>query len=635
MIREICKHCRSYGYSSLLVSLAATLLLGTIPSNVAAAQSQLTESEQIIHVLNRLAYGPRSGDFERVQKMGISAYIEEQLSPETIRDDKADLMLSDFEIIGKNLNELAEYDRPVVARAYRQRQNVLQRAQLADQLLAGDATGDEASQSERLLVTRRSLLNSHISAEVTQLNRPPGDGQLVNVRLLRAVYSERQLLEVMVDFWVNHFNIFIGDLFLTADFSQNAIRPNALGNFEDLLIATATTPTMMYYLDNWLSSAPEEVVQQRLAEGHDVYPGSSERRALAERARKEYFDKAGGLNENYGRELMELHTLGVKGGYTQEDVIQVAKSFTGWTVSTVEVGNPEGHFVFDPLIHEGGDKLVLGETIPAGGMDEGMQILKMLAHHPSTAHHVATKLVRRFVADDPPEEIVDAASTAFMESGGDIKEVLRAIFSSPEFFSREYYLGKMKKPIELVVSALRTVDADIEPGYGQPLGYLNQTLTQMGERLYGHRAPDGYPDVATAWISTNTLFKRMDFAIVLSTGNIPDVSVDIDAAYALFRQLDFPEPTTGQLAGVQSISLQMAENNMMANKMVGDTDSGENNMMVEDSDSGQNNMMGEDSDSGQNNMMGEAKQSSIGQEITDPHVLATVVALGSPRFQKR
>ncbi len=611
-----------YSYSSLLVSLAATLFLGTIPSNVAAAQSQLTESEQIIHVLNRLAYGPRSGDFERVQQMGISAYIEEQLSPETIRDDKADIILSDFEIIGKNLNELAEYDRPVVARAYRQRQNVLQKAQLADQLLAGDTAGSEGSQSERLLVTRRSLLNSHISAEVTQLNRPPGDGQLVNVRLLRAVYSERQLLEVMVDFWVNHFNIFIGDLFLTADFSQNAIRPNALGNFEDLLIAAATTPTMMYYLDNWLSSAPEEVVQQRLAEGHDVYPGSSERRALAERARKEYFDKAGGLNENYGRELMELHTLGVKGGYTQEDVIQVAKSFTGWTVSTVEVGAPEGYFVFDPLIHEGGDKVVLGETIPAGGMDEGMQILKMLAHHPSTAHHVATKLVRRFVADDPPEEIVDAASTAFMESGGDIKEVLRAIFSSPEFFSREYYLGKMKKPIELVVSALRTVGADIEPGYGQPLGYLNQTLTQMGERLYGHRAPDGYPDVATAWISTNTLFKRMDFAIVLSTGNIPDVSVDIDAAYALFRQLDFPVPTTGQLAGVQSFSLQMAENSM-ANKMVGDTDSGENNMMVEDSDSGQN------------NMMGEAKQSSIGQEITDPSVLATVVALGSPRFQKR
>jgi len=414
----------------------------------------------------------------------------------------------------------------------------------------------------------------------------------------------------MVDFWFNHFNIFVNELFLGADYTQTVIRPNALGKFEDLLIATATHPAMMYYLDNWLSSAPEEVVQKRLAAGHDVYPGSSERRALAMRTRQEYFDMASGLNENYGRELMELHTIGVDGGYTQEDVIQVAKSFTGWTVTSAKEGAADGRFVFDPLIHEDGDKVVLGETISSGGMDEGLQILKMLAHHPSTARFVSTKLVRRFVADDPPADVVDAASRAFTDSGGDIREVLRAIFSSPEFFSREHHLGKMKKPIEVVVSALRAVSADIEPGLGAPMNYLSQTLNQMGERLYRHPAPDGYPDFASAWISTNTLFKRMDFAIVLTTGNIPGVTVDIDAAHALFQQLEFPNPTSNQLAGVQSIAQQMSEN-MIANEMEGD------------------------SGMAQNDMMQKAEPSSIGQEITDAGVLATVVALGSPRFQKR
>lgn len=598
-----------WGRSSLLFSLAVSFLLGVVVAD-SAAQSQLTESERIIHVLNRLAYGPRPGDFERVQAMGIPAYIEEQLSPETIPDAVADEIISDFWIIGKNFSELADYDRPPVARAERRRRNVREKAQRADRLVADALSRHEVDESNRLLAARRSILNSQISAEVTRFDRAPGDGQLVDVRLLRAVYSERQLLEVMVDFWVNHFNIRVGDLFLGTDYSQNVIRPNALGNFEDLLIATATHPAMMFYLDNWLSSAPEAVVKERLAAGHEVYPGSSERRALAMLARQRYFDQAKDLNENYGRELMELHTLGVNGGYTQEDVIQVAKSFTGWTVTTTEAGASDGRFIFDPLIHAGGNKVVLGETIREAGMDEGMQILRMLAHHPSTAHHISTKLVRRFVADDPPAELVNAASRAFTESGGDIREVLRAIFSSPEFYSRQYFLGKVKKPIELVVSALRTVGADIEPGYGAPLAYLSQTLNQMGEPLYSHPAPDGFPDVASAWISTNTLFKRMDFAIVLSTGNIPDITVDIDAAHKLFRQLEFPIPTPNQLLGVQSIAQQMSEN-----------------MMLNESE--------DDSGSAQNNMMQESEASSIGREISDPSVLATVVALGSPRFQKR
>ena len=619
MMRKLFLRFSLRGCSSLLGGLAAFLLIGTIPANVAAQsqlnESELTESEQIIHVLNRLAYGPRPGDFERVQAMGIAAYIEEQLSPETILDPIADDIISGYPITGKNLSELADNDRPAVARAERRRHNVRQRAQRAEQQMSGESGGYVTDESNQVLVSRRNMLNAEISAEVTRFDRgEDGDvqqvEQLIDVRLLRAVFSERQLLEMMVDFWVNHFNIDQNDLFLAADFSQNVIRPNALGNFEDLLIATATHPAMMNYLDNWLSSAPEETVQKRLAAGHEVYPGSSEKRALAMRARQDYFDRSSGLNENYGRELMELHTLGVNGGYTQEDVVQVAKSFTGWTIADLELGATDSHFIYDPLLHEGGDKVVLGETISAGGMDEGMKILKMLAHHPSTARHISTKLVRRFVADNPPEELVDAASSAFIASGGDIGDVLRAIFSAPEFYSREYYLGKMKKPIELVVSALRAVGADIEPGFGVPTFNLNQTLTLMGEPLYQHPAPDGFPDVASAWISTNTLFKRMDYAIVLSTGSLRGVSVDIEAAQSLFQQLGFPIPTPDQMLGVQFIAQQMS-GNMMTTETA------------------------DDSGGNQNNMMQESEPSSTGREISDPKVLATVVALGSPRFQKR
>jgi len=246
--------------------------------------------------------------------------------------------------------------------------------------------------------------------------------------------------------------------------------------------------------------------------------------------------------------VMELHTLGVDGGYTQQDVQEVAKALTGWTL---EGGRDDGDFRFDPLLHVEGDKTVLGQIIPSGGIDEGMQILSMLAGHPSTAHFISTKLVRRFVADEPPAEIVEAAAERFLETDGDIREVLRAIFFHPDFFAPEHYRGKLKKPIEVVVSGVRAVDADIEPQF---MGAnIRAYAERMGERLRNHEAPDGYPDVASAWVSTQALFQRLLFAMDVATESIDNLEIDLDAAQRLFRQIGFSEPTSEQIASAREL----------------------------------------------------------------------------------
>ncbi len=586
---------------ALLLFLSLVICAAGAPADL-AAQHDLSETQQIIHVLNRLGYGPRPGDIERVKAMGVQAYIEQQLLAETIPDPVVDERLAGYSIVDMTFEELVEYDRPATARAVRRRESAQRKAEMVDQM-----TSEGISQA---IPERRSLLNARISGVVTRVNRPPGDGEIFDIRLLRAVYSARQLLEMMVDFWVNHFNIFVGDLYLNTDYTERVIRPRALGKFEDLLVATAKHPAMLLYLDNWLNSAPEKVVQERLAAGHPVSPRSDGRRALAMRTRKPFFDQAKGLNENYARELMELHTLGVDGGYTQEDVIQVAKSFTGWTVSGVRLEGPEGTFMFDSLIHEEGDKVVLGQTIESAGIEEGMQILKMLAHHPSTARFISTKLVRRFVADDPPAALVDAASQAFERTGGDIREVLRAIFTSPEFFSARYYHGKIKKPLEMVASALRAVNADIDSRLNVSLPYLYRTMSEMGEPLYQHRAPDGFPDFASAWISTNALFKRMDFAMALATGQVSGVAVDLASAQSLFQQLAYPEPTPRQMAQARSL-VDKSDASMMGGAMMDDPA-----MMQE-------------------GMMQRPGQAERQGGLPNARVIATALALGSPRFQKR
>jgi uncharacterized protein (DUF1800 family) len=399
--------------------------------------------------------------------------------------------------------------------------------------------------------------------------------ELQTGKLLRAIYSERQLDEVVVDFWLNHFNVFAQkgpEKYLLTEYEKDVIRPHAWGKFEDLLRATAESPAMLFYLDNWLSTAP-------MAEGEMQRPGQGRRRPNADRAALRGKGKgagagdeaermsgeemqqraqiqrgrARGLNENYAREIMELHTLGVDGGYTQKDVTELARCLTGWTLLNPrgyaanpeqmrkraeaagvpreraermiaragEVQNGEPRFLFDERRHDKGDKVVLGKTFKSNGRQEGLDALHMLATHPSTARFISLKLARRFVSDTPPPALVDRAADVFKKTDGDIREVVRTIVTSPEFSSDEARAAKVKTPLEFVVSAVRASGAEVADGRA-----LNRYLERMGMPLYMQQPPTGYKDTAEAWVSTGGLLTRLNFALDLSAGRIPGVRTD-------------------------------------------------------------------------------------------------------------
>ena len=353
------------------------------------------------------------------------------------------------------------------------------------------------------------------------MNNPRGviTDELMQAKLLRAIYSERQLEEVMTDFWLNHFNVFInkGDdhIFVTS-YEQDVIRPHALGKFEDLLLATAKSPAMLFYLDNWLSIGPNSMQAMGIPSrppryGPYRYPPYA--RPNAKRKQNS------GLNENYGRELLELHTLSVNGGYTQRDVTEVAKVFTGWTI---ERPNEGGGFVFDPRKHEPGPKFVLGHRIKSKGEAEGREVLHMLATSPQTAHFISLKLAQRFVSDDPPPALVDRMARTFLKKKGDIREVLSTLFHSPEFWDDNAYRAKVKTPLEFVVSAVRASGADVEDA--MPLA---RQLASMGMPLYGAQPPTGYAMTAEHWVSSSALLNRMNFALALAAGKIRGAKVDI------------------------------------------------------------------------------------------------------------
>jgi uncharacterized protein (DUF1800 family) len=394
-----------------------------------------------------------------------------------------------------------------------------------------------------------------------------------------------------------------------AHWTDQVLRPNALGKFEDLLVATATHPAMMLYLDNWQSAAPVEVVTARLTAWQ---PPAGEPREIAVRRRAEFFAKTKGLNENYARELMELHTLGVDGGYTQKDVQQVARAFTGWTVSGPR---EDGIFAYEPLIHEEGDKAVLGRTIKSGGMAEGREILRLLAQHPSTARFISFKLARRFVADDPPPSVVAAAARTFQATGGDLRAVLRTIVTSPEFLEAKHYQTKVKKPIDVVISSLRAVGAEFDLQIYTPYASLRRAFLEMGEPLANHEAPDGYPEVASAWISTNALYQRMSFALSLTSGQLRGISANLEAADRLFRELGYPEPTPAQIADAGSLLARRAA--------LGGGGAAAMMMSAEDQ---QNPMKGR---------MSAQRSPEQPPGTAELRAIATAVYLGSPQFQKR
>jgi uncharacterized protein (DUF1800 family) len=335
-------------------------------------------------------------------------------------------------------------------------------------------------------------------------------------RLVRDIYSDRQLEAVMTDFWLNHFNVYIrknqNEPYLIPAYEREVIRPNALGKFEDLLVATAKSPAMLMYLDNWQSIGPDS----RAAK---VGQGFA---ARLQTPRGQAVVKDRGLNENYGRELMELHTLGVNGGYTQADVTQVAKVFTGWTIDQPGArGGGGGEFQFDERRHEPGAKTVLGKTIPEGGQNEGLEVLHMLATSPATAKFISTKLAVRFVSDEPPAALVDRMAQSFVSTGGDIKTVLRTMFESPEFWAPSAEKSKVKTPLEFVVSAVRASGASVSNAQG-----LVQALDKLGMPLYGMQTPNGYSWMSEPWVSTGALVSRMNFALVMAGDKLPGTRTD-------------------------------------------------------------------------------------------------------------
>jgi len=344
--------------------------------------------------------------------------------------------------------------------------------------------------------------------------------ELSQAKLLRAIYSERQLEEVMTDFWFNHFNVFAGkgpERLLLTPYEQNVIRPHAMGKFEDLLVATAKSPAMLYYLDNWLSVGPNSLQ----ATGAPMRPMMRRRRYGPPQFRQKANvkgKKSNGLNENYGRELLELHTLSVNGGYSQRDVTEVAKVFTGWTVDKPEQGM---NFRYDPRMHEPGPKFVLGHHIKPGGEDEGKEVLHMLATSPQTAHFISLKLAERFVSDDPPAELVDRMAKTFQKRKGDIREVLSTLFHSPEFWAEGAYRAKVKTPLEFVASAIRATGASVDDALP-----LARQLSDMGMPLYGAQPPTGYSMKGETWVSSSALLNRMNFALALTGGKVRGIKVD-------------------------------------------------------------------------------------------------------------
>ena len=349
--------------------------------------------------------------------------------------------------------------------------------------------------------------------------------ELAQAKLLRAIYSERQLEEVMTDFWFNHFNVFVGkgpERLLLTNYEQQVIRPHALGKFEDLLVATAKSPAMLFYLDNWLSVGPNSMQAVGMPAGPIRY-GPYGRRRFPRRnpnARR----KSSGLNENYGRELLELHTLSVNGGYSQRDVTEVAKVFTGWTIDRRGGG---AEFRYDPRMHEPGPKFVLEHRIKPKGEDEGREVLHMLATSPQTAHFISLKLAQRFVSDDPPPALVDRMAKTFEKKKGDIREVLSTLFHSPEFWAEGAYRAKVKTPLEFVASAVRATGADVSDALP-----LARELQKMGMPPYGCQPPTGYSSKNDAWVSSSALLNRMNFALAFTGGKVKGVKVESAAIAA-------------------------------------------------------------------------------------------------------
>jgi uncharacterized protein (DUF1800 family) len=466
-----------------------------------SASSRSGDDATVEHVLNRIAFGVRPGDVERVRTSGLDRYIDAQLHPERVPDPGMDARLAPLATLRLSSRQIAErIEQPQIEARKAKKE--------------GDAPTPQDQRANTVLL------------------------ELSEQKVLRAVYSERQLQEVLTDFWFNHFNVDArkGPVrFMLPEYERDVIRPHVLGKFRDLLEADAKSPAMLFYLDNWMSADPHgphpQPRQARIVRGPFgpmlVQPPS--------RMPAQNPNAPKGLNENYARELMELHTLGVDGGYTQKDVTEVARCFTGWTIDKPRAG---GGFEFRPALHDEGQKVVLGHVIKAGGgQADGNQVLDILAKHPSTARFIATKLVRRFVSDTPPPELVERAAKRFRDTDGDLREVMRTILTSNEFVAADAVGAKTKTPFEFLVSTLRVTGADVTDALP-----LVRTLQQLGMPLYQCQPPTGYKDTADAWVNTGALVDRMNFAVRLASQRVNGVTIgSSESADDLALRLGGPE----------------------------------------------------------------------------------------------
>lgn len=529
-----------------------------------AAIPQTQPDRLVVHVLNRLTFGPRPGDVEAVTREGTDRWIEKQLHPESIAENPVlETKLAPLESLQMSPAEMAQrYPNPRMLKAMTDGGLVAANPELryivqafaarrkkgddppAEPVLQVPTEGfadrlaalESMSAEEQLKAldqlpenARRKFLDAaspELRRRIQLLSGPsriPGL-DLVDAKLFRAVYGNRHLEEVLTDFWYNHFNVNLdknGDRNLVTGYESDAIRPHVLGRFQDLLLATAQSPAMLFYLDNWQSAAAD----------------------TGKRPRRQ------GLNENYGRELMELHTLGVDGGYTQNDVTEVARCFTGWTIRRPRQA---AAFDFNPRLHDRGEKHVLGITIPAGGeMSDGLKVIDILAHHPSTARFISRSLAIRFVSDDPPESLINKMAATFKTTDGDLREVMRTLFRSPEFRDPANFRTKVKSPLELIASAIRAVNGEVE--YSQT---LSDQLRQLGQPLYRKIEPTGYSNTSSEWMNSASLLARMNFSLALVQNKLRGVTVnastaDSDVAQSAESILHIL-PSSGTLTAIQA-----------------------------------------------------------------------------------
>jgi uncharacterized protein (DUF1800 family) len=530
-------------------------------------QKKISKDQQIQHALDRLTFGPRPGEVARVKKMGLKKWLDLELHPERIQENPdLEAKLQPLESLRMTPMEAVQhYPTPQMIRAIaagRQQMpdDPLLRASVErlivrykikkerdDAEMEPVKTLDEVlDASERQTLRngkpdqKRELLESLPADKLEDVlialprgqrqqlfNNSPVDVQrkimllnspqqvvaydLLESKLLRAIESNRQLAEELDDFWFNHFNVYYdkgSDRFLIPDYEREAIRPHVLGKFRDLLEATAKSPAMLFYLDNFQSVRP------------DIDANSKNRKVKR------------GLNENYGRELMELHTLGVNGGYTQHDVTEVARCFTGWTIQDPRKG---GAFFYNDNLHDKGEKVVLGHVIPAGGgMEDGQKVLDILATHPSTAKFICTELAQRFVADNPPQSLIDKMSKTFLDTGGDIRQVMKAMLDSKEFWSQGAYRAKVKTPFEMVASSVRALNANVTDAWA-----LANQVGNLGEPLYRKQEPTGYSNLNSEWVNSAALLGRMNFAVQLTQNRVTGVKVATSPSAETIGSPDF------------------------------------------------------------------------------------------------